>query len=147
MEIWPFLQCAQNTKQFISVDSPPWAEQNNINNFVLTCTVVKIFMNKNSQNWWKSPYYRLGVLSKFCYFLQCAQNTKQFISVDSPSWAEQNGTNDFVVACTVVEIFLLTLIRTQEVLWYQWLPNLSKKHITMATCTFKYHTHQHYLQL
>ena len=34
------------------------------------------------------------------------KKTKPFISADSPSWAEQNGTNDFVVACTVVEIFL-----------------------------------------
>ena len=31
-------------------------------------------------------------------------NTKQFIPADSPSWAEQNSTNNFVVACTVVEI-------------------------------------------
>ena len=42
---------------------------------------------------------------KILPFLQCAQNMKQFISLDSPSWAEQNGTNSFVVACTVVEIY------------------------------------------
>ena len=46
---------------------------------------------------------------KILRFWQCAQNTKQLISVDSPSWAEQNGTNDFVIACTVVEILLFSV--------------------------------------
>ena len=36
-------------------------------------------------------YYKLGISSKF---LQCAQNTKQLISVESPNWAEQNSTNN-----------------------------------------------------
>ena len=40
-------------------------------------------------------------------FLQCAQNT---ISVDSPSWAEQNSIKDFVVACTVVEILTIEAV-------------------------------------
>ena len=35
------------------------------------------------------------------------QNTKQLISVDSPSLAEQNSTSHFVVACTIVKIFLI----------------------------------------
>ena len=35
-------------------------------------------------------------------FSQCAQSSKQFISVDSPSWAEQNGTGNFVVAYTLL---------------------------------------------
>ena len=52
-------------------------------------------------------------------FSQCAQNTKQFISVDSPSWAKQNGTNSFVVACTVVEIFTLTVrLLKARFLWF-----------------------------
>ena len=53
--------------------------------------------------------------------MQCAQNTKQFTSVDSTSWAEQNGANDFIVACTVVEI-LLSAFRPLEakVLWFLW---------------------------
>ena len=41
---------------------------------------------------------------KILPFWQRAQNTKQHISVDSPSCAEQNSTNDFVMACMVVEI-------------------------------------------
>ena len=51
---------------------------------------------KITQNLWKSPYYRLAVFVKFFLFLQSPQSTKQFISVDSPSCAEQNGTNSFV---------------------------------------------------
>ena len=42
---------------------------------------------------------------KILPFSQYAQNTEQLISVDSPSWAEQNGTNTFIVAYAVVEIF------------------------------------------
>ena len=72
-------------------------------------------VNVNTQNWWKSPYCWCFIkilwwkLVTWCFikilqFLQCAQNTKHFISVDSPSWAEQNVTNNFVIACTVVEI-------------------------------------------
>ena len=65
---------------------------------------------KNYTNWWKSPYwYPLGKsptwrFIKILPFWQRAQNTKQHISVDSPSCAEQNSTNDFVMACMVVEI-------------------------------------------
>ena len=49
-------------------------------------------------------------------FLQCTWNTKQFRSVDSPFWAEQNGTNNFVIACMVVEIFV-----------YNWSSNVKIK--------------------
>ena len=43
----------------------------------------------------------------FTIFNNYAQNSKQFVSVDSPFLAGQNSTNKFVVACTctVVEIF------------------------------------------
>ena len=51
----------------------------------------------------KMPLEFIKILS----FLQCAQNTKQFISVDSPSWVEQNSIKDFVIACTVVEILTI----------------------------------------
>ena len=55
--------------------------------------------------------HKLSKLIKISFFfwpfLQCAQNTKQFISADSPSWAEQNSTNNFVVASTVVELLRL----------------------------------------
>ena len=72
----------------------------------MKCTSYDINISHNekvpkiAQNWQNNL-----VFVQISPFLQCAQNTKQFISVDSPSWAEQNGTNDFVVACTVVEIF------------------------------------------
>ena len=50
-----------------------------------------------------SPFwFLLNVSSNFCHFCNVL---KQFISVDSPSWAEQNSANDFVVACMSVEIF------------------------------------------
>ena len=67
--------------------------------------ILMMSIFKNIPNWQKLPYYRLGVSSNFS-ILQYTQNIKQFISVDSPSGAEQNGTNDFVVTCTVVEMFL-----------------------------------------
>ena len=41
---------------------------------------------------------------KILPFSQCIQKTKQFVLVDSPFWAKQNGTDDFVVACTVVKV-------------------------------------------
>ena len=52
----------------------------------------------------KSPYYRLDVFIKILPFLQCAQNTKQFISVDSLSLANGTLQNNFVVMCMVVKI-------------------------------------------
>ena len=58
---------------------------------------------KIAQNWQNALIIDLT----FCQILpfsQYAQNTKQFISIDSPSWAEQNGTNEFVIACTDVKI-------------------------------------------
>ena len=54
-----------------------------------------------------SKLIKMSSLVFFFSFLQCAQNTKQFISADSPSWAEQNSTNNFVVASTVVELLRL----------------------------------------
>ena len=48
---------------------------------------------------------------KISPFFQCAQNTKQLILADLPSWAEQNGTNHFVVACTVVEILIFFVLK------------------------------------
>ena len=64
------------------------------------CDDINIsYCEKNIQNYWqKFLYYRLGVSSKFFLFWQFTQNTKQFTSEDSPSWAEQNSTNDFVIA-------------------------------------------------
>ena len=84
-------------------------QQNKLHHFtqnqlhILMISIVHIV--KNTQNLWKSPYF-----DDILPFLQCAQNTKQFISVDSPSWAEQNGTDNFVVACTVVEILQYTYV-------------------------------------
>ena len=51
---------------------------------------------------------------KILLFSQSVQNLKQFTSVDSLSRAEQNGTNDFVTACTVVKIFTSDLIRVED---------------------------------
>ena len=71
--------------------------------------------NANILYWWKLPkigenpfIIDLPFYQKFPIFtiIYYSQNTKQFISVDSTSWAEQNGTNNFVVACTVVEMFM-----------------------------------------
>ena len=45
---------------------------------------------------WNGVINRLGISSKFAIF----------ISVDSPSWAEQNSANDFVIACIIDKIFL-----------------------------------------
>ena len=41
-------------------------------------------------------------------FAMCTK-AKQFISANSPSCTEQNGTNNFVIACTVVEILLCSV--------------------------------------
>ena len=71
-------------------------------------------------------------------FLQYAQNTKQFYISRLAILSWTNGTNNFVTACTVVEILLLALELNKICTWYQWMPNLSKEHITMATCTFEY---------
>ena len=49
----------------------------------------------------KIPYYRLGVLSKFCcFFLQSSQNTKQFefTSVDTPPNKKKKKMEKFVRA-------------------------------------------------
>ena len=54
-----------------------------------------------------SKLIKMSSLVFFLSFLQCAQNTKQFISADSPSWAEQNSTNNFVVASIIVELLRL----------------------------------------
>ena len=48
----------------------------------------------------------LAFFIKILPFSQCVQNAKQFISADSSSRAEQNGTNNFVIACMVIKIFL-----------------------------------------
>ena len=135
IQILQFLQCVQNTKQFISVDSPSCAGQNGTNDFVIACTVVKIFLcgvrplkarfllflwisnSTNEHNTIKliASFHSESTAHcndmtwrfiKILPFSQCAQNTKQFISIDSSSWAKQNGTNDFVIASMVVEIFL-----------------------------------------
>ena len=50
--------------------------------------------------------------------LWCPYNTKQFISADSPSWAKLTSTNDFVVACTVVEILLCGIKLLKAGFWY-----------------------------
>ena len=74
----------------------------------------------------KSPY------AQILPFLQCDQNTKQFISVDSPSWAEQNGTNSFVVACMVVEIFWGAFGPLKvELWWLLWVNNSTIEHDAM----------------
>ena len=63
---------------------------------------------KNTQNWWKSPYYRLGVSSKFGHFCNMFKTLKQF-TYQIISWAEQNSTNNYVIASTVAKIF-----------WHNW---------------------------
>ena len=49
--------------------------------------------------------------------------TKQFVSVDSPSWAERKSTDDFVVACMVAEIFyvLFDCWRLDFSDFYEWI--------------------------
>ena len=63
-------------------------------------------ITKNLLQLMKIPLLQTWYFIQILQFLQCVQNTKQFISVDSPSCAGQNGTNDFVIACMVAEIFL-----------------------------------------
>ena len=58
---------------------------------------------KIAQNWQNALIIDLTFCQIFAIFTICP-NTKQFISIDSPSWAEQNGTNEFVIACTDVKI-------------------------------------------
>ena len=76
----------------------------------------------NIRNLWKSPYYRLDILSKFC------------ISADSPSWAEQNGTNDFfhsMYSCWDIFVWYrgagkLKFCDFWE--WITWQPNMAQLH-------------------
>ena len=84
---------------------------------------------KNTQNWWKSPYYRLGVLLNFCHFCNVVK------PVDSPSWAEQNGTNYIVVAWTVAEIFSAFRQLKKSFSWLPWTNNLTIEHDTTELIT------------
>ena len=78
--------------------------------------IIFHIMKNTQNNWWKSPYYRLGVFIKILPFSRHAQNTKQFISVDSLSWTGHNSTNNFLIACTVVKIIWSTSTSRDQVL-------------------------------
>ena len=66
---------------------------------------INRYFKKKSRNLRKAYYCnRFGVLHQH-YFCHFALFSKQFISADSPSWAKQNCTNKFVVACMAVEYF------------------------------------------
>ena len=76
--------------------------------------IISYYCEKNTKIWkkfpWQNPKNLTWHFIKILPFLQCAhQNTKQFISADLPSWAEQNSTNNFVVAWMVFEIFWVLL--------------------------------------
>ena len=88
-----------------------------MNNSTTECNTIKLITLFHSESTAHSNdinisyYEKYSKLVKMTWhfvkilpFLQCARNSKQFISIDSPSLAEQNNTNDFIVACTVVEI-------------------------------------------
>ena len=71
------------------------------------------------KNYQKSPLLYgilLGVASKFCCFhnvLKTLNNSYQH----SPTWAEQNAANDFVIASTVVEILFVALDHRSQGFW------------------------------
>ena len=108
--------------------------------------ILMISISHSYGNWpklAKPPYYYTGRFAQILSFLQCGQNTKQFISADSLSWAEQNGTNGFVVACTVVEILsgLLWIIKsncTKFLMTYE--KNSALKHDTIKAILTTFHS-------
>ena len=83
-----------------------------------------------TQNWWKSPYYRLGISSKFCHFCNVLKTLNIiFISIYSSFRAEQNGTNNFVIACTVVEILLFVWSHWRlDFVWFLQVNNSATEH-------------------
>ena len=77
------------------------------------CYFVDILLSQNF-------YYRLIIdlpFHQILPFLQCAQKTEQFISVDSPAWT---STNNFVIACTVVEILIFLRVLTPLKAGFLW---------------------------
>ena len=87
---------------------------------------------KNTQNWKNSLIIDLVFHQIFAFFAMCSQ----FISADSPSWAEQNGTKDFVITSVVVETFLSAFRPLKaEFLWPLWTYNSTIEHDTTELIT------------